>query len=124
MRPRAESVVADLTTYDWRGRPATSAVREDRDLRDARRRLHAAPELRRRAGQTRHLRGLIEKIPYLVDLGVSAVELLPVFAFDEQDAPAGLPNDWGYQPVSFFAPHQAYSSRPDPLAALDEFRTW
>ena len=66
--------------------------------------------------------GLIEKIPYLVDLGVSAVELLPVFAFDEQDAPAGLPNDWGYQPVSFFAPHQAYSSRPDPLDALDEFR--
>ena len=44
-----------------------------------------------------------------------------MFAFDDQDAPGGV-NDWGYQPVSFFAPHPAYSSRPDPLGALDEFR--
>jgi glycogen operon protein len=65
--------------------------------------------------------GVIDKIPYLQDLGITAVELLPVFAFDDQDAPRGL-NDWGYQPASFFAPHQAYSSRPDPLGALDEFR--
>ena len=66
--------------------------------------------------------GLIEKIPYLRDLGVSAVELLPVFAFDEEAAPAGRRNVWGYQPISFFAPHPAYSSRPEPLVALDEFR--
>jgi pullulanase/glycogen debranching enzyme len=65
--------------------------------------------------------GVIEKVPYLLDLGITAVELLPVFAFDDQDAPGGL-NDWGYQPVSFFAPHPAYSSRPDALGALDEFR--
>ena len=64
---------------------------------------------------------LIDKIPYLQDLGITAVELLPVFAFDDQDAPGGV-NDWGYQPVSFFAPHPAYSSRPEPLGALDEFR--
>ena len=49
--------------------------------------------------------GLVEKIPYLKDLGVTAVELLPVFQFDEQDAPNGLTNYWGYNPVSFFAPH-------------------
>ncbi len=66
--------------------------------------------------------GLIEKIPYLRDLGISAVELLPIFAFDEQDAPPGHSNYWGYQPLSFFAPHPGYSSRPDPLGALDEFR--
>ena len=66
--------------------------------------------------------GLIEKIPYLQDLGISAVELLPVFAFDEQDGPPGLGNYWGYQPLSFFAPHAGYSSRADPLGALDEFR--
>jgi glycogen operon protein len=66
--------------------------------------------------------GLIEKIPYLQDLGVTAVELLPVFQFDPQDAPEGRVNYWGYQPVSFFAPHHAYSSRPDPLGARDEFR--
>jgi isoamylase len=66
--------------------------------------------------------GLIEKIPYLQDLGVSAVELLPVFAFDEEDGPPGLGNYWGYQPLSFFAPDDGYSSRQDPLGALDEFR--
>jgi glycogen operon protein len=66
--------------------------------------------------------GLIEKIPYLEDLGITAVELLPVFQFDPQDAPQGRVNYWGYQPVSFFAPHQAYSSRKEPLNVLDEFR--
>jgi isoamylase len=50
------------------------------------------------------------------------VELLPVFEFDFQDAPPGRVNYWGYAPVSFFAPHQSYSSRRDPLGAIDEFR--
>ncbi len=66
--------------------------------------------------------GLVDKIPYLQQLGITAVELLPVFQFDPSDAPAGRTNYWGYSPVSFFAPHQAYSSRNDPLGALDEFR--
>src|SRR2546429_6684493 len=66
--------------------------------------------------------GLIEKIPYLRDLGITAVDLLPVFQFDAQDCPPGLVNYWGYSPVSFFAPHQAYSSRLDRLGPIDEFR--
>ena len=66
--------------------------------------------------------GLIEKIPYLKDLGVTAVELLPIFQFDPFDAPAGRVNYWGYQPVSFFAPHHAYSSRTDPRGVIDECR--
>jgi glycogen operon protein len=66
--------------------------------------------------------GLIEKIPYLQELGVSAVELLPIYAFDELDAPSGRQNYWGYQPLSFFAPHPGYSSRRNPLDVLDEFR--
>ena len=66
--------------------------------------------------------GLIEKIPYLRQLGITAVELLPVFQFDAQDCPTGLVNYWGYSPVSFFAPHQAYSSRRDRLGPMDEFR--
>jgi hypothetical protein len=65
--------------------------------------------------------GPIEKIPYLQNLGVSAVELLPVFAFDEQDVRRGLNNYWGYQSLSFFASHQGYSSRRDPrLQPLDK----
>jgi glycogen operon protein len=45
-----------------------------------------------------------------------------VFQFDRQDCPRGLANYWGYAPVSFFAPHAAYSSRRDPLGVVDEFR--
>ena len=67
--------------------------------------------------------GLIEKIPYLQELGITAVELLPVFQFDPQDAPPGLTNYWGYGPVSFFVPHLGYGTCNDPLVCLDEFRT-
>jgi glycogen operon protein len=65
---------------------------------------------------------LVEKIPYLQQLGITAVELLPVFQFDSQNAPPGKVNYWGYAPISFFAPHQAYSSRQDPLGPVNEFR--
>jgi glycogen operon protein len=69
-------------------------------------------------------RGLAEKIPYLKSLGVTDVELLPVFAFDTQDVPKptaalGLYNYWGYSPVGFFAPHGAYAPGGD---ARREFR--
>jgi glycogen operon protein len=66
--------------------------------------------------------GLVEKIPYLRQLGITAVELLPVFQFDARDCPRGKVNYWGYAPISFFAPHRAYSSRQDPLGPVDEFR--
>jgi glycogen operon protein len=66
--------------------------------------------------------GLIEKIPYLQELGVTAVELLPILQFDPQDTPAGLPNYWGYSPIAFCAPHAAYSSDRTPLGPRREFR--
>jgi hypothetical protein len=51
------------------------------------------------------LAGLIEKIPYLQQLGITAVELLPVFQFDAQDCPPGLVNYWGYsEPLDFELP--------------------
>src|SRR5204863_3212390 len=64
----------------------------------------------------------VEKIPHLRQLGVTAVELLPVHQFDAQDCPPGKTNYWGYAPIGYFAPHQAYSSVRDPLGAVDEFR--
>ncbi len=74
-------------------------------------------------------RGLIEKIPYLKDLGVTAVELLPVFEFDETDChgrdPASgrrLRNLWGYQPLAFFAPKPAYAASGALGGERDEFR--
>lgn len=61
--------------------------------------------------------GLIEKIPYLQDLGVTVVELLPVYQYDPMEG-----NYWGYMPLHFFSPHQSYASNQLPLAAADEFR--
>lgn len=61
--------------------------------------------------------GLIDKIPYLKSLGITAVELLPVFQFDPQEG-----NYWGYMPLSFFAMHHAYGSAGDQGQQLDEFR--
>src|SRR5438045_3093305 len=55
-------------------------------------------------------------------MGITGVEVLPVFQFDPQNAREGGVNYWGYQPISFFARHQAYRSRKEPLAVLDEFR--
>ena len=63
-----------------------------------------------------------DRKPYLQDLGITAVELLPEFHYDAQDAPAGRLNYGGYAPVSFFAPHPAYSLRQDPRGPPDEFR--
>jgi glycogen operon protein len=57
--------------------------------------------------------GLIEKLPYLKELGVTVVELLPVHQFDPQEG-----NYWGYMTLNFFAPHKAYAG-DDPN---NEFR--
>jgi isoamylase len=81
---------------------------------------HPGSGCRRRRGAP--ISGVIEKIPYLQELGITAVELLPVFQFDAQDCPSGLVNYWGYAAVSFFVPHQAYSSRRDRSGPVDEFR--
>jgi len=74
-------------------------------------------------------RGLTEKIPYLRELGVTAVELMPVTEFEECDLPrtnllTGEPlrNFWGYQPVSFFAPKASYASQTGPGDAVREFK--
>ncbi|WP_072013950.1 glycogen debranching protein GlgX [Myxosarcina sp. GI1] len=118
-----KSVVVDTSDYDWEGdvHPrtpyATSIIYE----------LHVG-------GFTAHpnsgvsdlkrgtFAGLIEKIPYLQQLGITAVELLPIHYFDVNDAPKELKNYWGYSTIGFFAPYNGYSSRTDAVGAIDEFR--
>ncbi|MEO6982398.1 MAG: alpha-amylase family glycosyl hydrolase, partial [Edaphobacter sp.] len=119
-----KSVVADLSVFDWEDDMPLNGSFHKTVIYE----MHVA-------GFTRHPNsgvaadrrgtylGVIEKIPYLQKLGITAVELLPVFQFDAEDAPPGLRNYWGYSPVSFFAPHLAYSASKDPLGCLDEFRT-
>jgi glycogen operon protein len=72
---------------------------------------------------------LIEKIPYLKDLGVTAVELMPVQEFNEnhllrvnRQTGERLKNYWGYDPVSFFAPKASYASVHDAGAQILEFK--
>jgi isoamylase len=118
-----KSIVVDPHAYDWEDDAPLHRLSSHTVIYE----MHVA-------GFTRHpnsglpastrgtFAGLVEKIPYLRDLGITAVELLPVFQFDSQDCPPGHVNYWGYQPVSFFAPHRAYSSRQDRLGPVDEFR--
>ncbi len=118
-----KSVVADPRSYDWEGdlpmkKPFTRTIIYEMHVRG----FTANPNSGVPAEKRGTYAGLIEKIPYLQELGITAVELLPVYHFDEQDAPPGFRNYWGYAPVSFFAPHPSYSSRKDPLGPVDEFR--
>jgi isoamylase len=116
-RPWRAAVVADAP-YEWDGDRPLARAAEDSVVYE----LHVG-------GYTRHptsgvtapgtFAGLIEKIPYLVDLGITDVELLPVMAFDEHDVPAGtaalgLRNFWGYSPVAWYALHPGYAASGDP----------
>ena len=117
------SVVVDFGNYDWEGDQPLALSFEETVIYE----LHVG-------GFTRHpnsgvaekergtFTGLIQKIPYLQELGITAVELMPVFQFDWQDAPSDLENYWGYSPVSFFAPHLGYSASQDPVNCIQEFR--
>jgi isoamylase len=118
-----KSVVTDPHAYDWEGdvplnRPWSRTIIYEMHVRG----FTADPSSGLAESKRGTYIGLVEKIPYLQQLGITAVELLPVFQFDPQDAPPGRTNYWGYSPVSFFALHQAYSSRQEPLGSGDEFR--
>jgi glycogen operon protein len=118
-----KSVVVEPTSYDWEGDmplnlPAARTIIYEMHVRGFTRHPNSGVSEKVRGTYA----GLIEKIPYLKQLGITAVELLPVFQFDAEDCPPGKVNYWGYAPISFFAPHQAYSSCQDPLGPVDEFR--
>lgn len=118
-----KSVVTDSSSYDWEGdrplhTPSARTIIYEMHVRGFTR--HPSSGLK---GDVRGTyAGLAEKVPYLKDLGVTAVELLPVHAFDPHACPPGLINYWGYQPVNYFSPHPEYSSRHDPLGPVTEFR--
>jgi len=117
-----KSVVIDHDTYDWEGdqplqKPYSKSIIYE---------LHVNGFTQHdNSGVKNKLRGtylgLIEKIPYLQELGITAVELLPVHQFDFQDAPNGV-NYWGYSPIGFFAPHHAYGTTNDPVKTVNEFK--
>jgi isoamylase len=119
--------VVESTEYDWEGDEPLGCIRPEVTVIYE---LHVG-------GFTRHpssgvsqpgsFLGVIEKIPYLVELGITHVELLPVMAFDAQDVPPGLleqglENYWGYSTHSYFSPHPGYCVSIDAVAHVREFR--
>lgn len=72
--------------------------------------------------------GLKDKIPYLKDLGINAVELMPIFEFDEMESArvvdgVQLYNYWGYNTVSFFAPNTSYAFNEEHSHEGDELKS-
>jgi glycogen operon protein len=70
--------------------------------------------------------GIIEKIPYLKSLGITALELMPVHEFMSHSPSAAQevvrPNYWGYDPLAFFSPHRGYAAGDAPGCQVDEFK--
>jgi len=120
------SVVIDPADYDWEGDKPLNRSIEDTIIYE----MHVRGFTRSPSSKVEHpgtFAGLIEKIPYLKELGVTAVELMPICDFDET-APLrtvdGKPlwNFWGYSTMGFFAPHSAYCVSPEQGSHLREFR--
>jgi glycogen operon protein len=122
VRPPKCVVVDDH--FDWQGdrhvrRPLSETVIYE---------LHVRGFTRSRSAEVRHpgtYRGLVEKIPYLQSLGVTAVELMPIHEFSYHDCFGNMPerpNYWGYDPLCFFAPHRGYAAGGEPGGQVREFK--
>ncbi|MCL5023153.1 MAG: glycogen debranching protein GlgX [Nitrospirae bacterium] len=119
-------IVVAKDGYDWEGDRPLNRAPEQSIIYE----LHVGGFTRHPSSGVRYpgtFSGLIEKIPYLRELGVTDVELMPVMAFDEQDVPdsaaaLGLRNYWGYSTHSFFSPHPGFCISPDQGTHVREFR--
>lgn len=121
-------VVVDDNDFDWQGdvplnRPLSESIIYEVHLKG----FTASETSNVMAGGT--YKGFIEKIPYLKQLGITAVELLPVFEFDEFEncninpkTGKRLSNYWGYSTIGFFAPKQSYAFSKAPGECVNEFK--
>ncbi len=120
------AMVLPESDYDWQGDEPLQQSPEKEIIYE----MHVGGFTRHPTSEVAHpgtFSGIIEKIPYLQELGITAVELLPVMAFDEQDLPdnardLGLKNYWGYATHSFYSPHPGYCINPLSGSHRDEFR--
>jgi len=120
------SVVIDSSGYDWEGDLPLKRPIEDSIIYE----MHARGFTQSPSsgvGYPGTFAGIVDKIPYLKDLGVTAVELLPIFDFDEtavMHVVDGKPltNYWGYSTMGFFAPQSFFCVSPETGSHLREFR--
>jgi glycogen operon protein len=118
--------IVDAGGYDWEGdrplgRPLAESVVYE---------MHVGGFTKSPTSGAAHpgtFTGVVEKIPYLQELGVTAVELMPVFEFDDREVlrtfdGRPLRNYWGYSTMGFFAPHSGYCVSPEEGLHAREFR--
>lgn len=120
------SLVIDISDYDWEGdRPINRPMSETIIYE-----VHVGGFTKSPSSGCVHpgtYSGIIEQIPYLKALGITAVELLPIFDFDEKEVVREvdgklLKDYWGYNPHSFFAPEASYCYSPCEKDPITEFR--
>ncbi|WP_235612103.1 glycogen debranching protein GlgX [Gloeocapsopsis dulcis] len=120
------SVVVDISDYDWEGdRPLNRSMSETLIYEVHVRGFTKSPSSGCKNRGT--FSGIIEKIPYLKELGITAVEFLPIFDFDEDHIVREvngkpLKDYWGYNPHSFFALEGLYCAFSDAGNQIREFR--
>src|SRR6516162_7298590 len=122
------SVVIDVHDYDWEGDQPLSRPMHELIIYE----MHVGGFTRHPSSGVKHpgtFSGVIEKIPYLKELGITAVELLPVMQYDSKEvlrmAPDGsspLYNYWGYSTINFFAPEDSYCVNPEEGEHVHNFR--
>ncbi len=120
------SVVIDLSDYDWEGDRPINRPMKDTIIYE----MHVGGFTRSLSSGCQYggtFSDVVEKIPYLRKLGVTAVELMPIFDFDEKQVIRevnGVPlkDYWGYNPHSYFAPEGSYCVSPELGNHIKEFR--
>jgi isoamylase len=128
LRTSMRSVVIDTQGYDWDGDKPLNHPMSQTVIYE----VHVGGFTKSKTSRVKNpgtYSGIIEKIPYLKNLGITAIELLPVFDFDDKEVlrlspidGSPLMNYWGYSTVSFFAPHSGFCVKPADGEHLNEFR--
>ena len=128
LRTSMRSAIIDTSKYDWEDDHPLHKSMSETIIYE----MHVGGFTRSSTSGSKHpgtFAGIVEKIPYLTELGITAVELLPIFAFDEQGISRLSPVDgkplkdyWGYNPVSHFSPLAAYCLSPEEGSHIRDFR--
>lgn len=127
LEPRVK--LSPLPPFDWQGVAPPKIAMQDLIIYEMHVRgftIHPSSQVSRPGT----FAGIIEKIPYLKELGVNAVELMPIFEFDETHiknvdpkTKEPLVNYWGYSPLHFFAPMRRFAFDAKDFGPIQEFKT-
>lgn len=127
-RPYPYRARVSLDDFDWQGERPLEIPMQDLVIYET----HVRAYTQSPTAKTSHpgtYAGLVEKIPYLKQLGINAIELMPVFEFDEFENSRLHPqtgerlyNFWGYSTVGFFAPKAGYAATGKSGMQVDEFK--